>query len=51
MRDNEIDYHALMKEYYDRLAPEYEEHEAFREEAAEDPPVSFTRSRYCRLQE
>src|SRR5215210_699449 len=40
MRDNVIvmDYHERMKEYYDRLAPEYEEHEAFREEAAEDLP-------------
>ena len=39
-RDNEIvmDYHARMKEYYDRLAPEYEENQASREEAAEDLP-------------
>lgn len=40
MRDNEIamDYHDRMKEYYDRLAPEYEDNEASREEAAEDLP-------------
>ena len=40
MRDNEIamDHHERMKEYYDRLAPEYEENEAVREEATEDLP-------------
>ena len=33
-----MDYHERMKEYYDRLAPEYEENQASREEAAEDLP-------------
>ncbi len=33
-----MDYHEHMKQYYDRLASEYEEHEAFREEPAEDLP-------------
>jgi ubiquinone/menaquinone biosynthesis C-methylase UbiE len=28
-----MDYHERMKEYYDRLAPEYEENAAFRAEA------------------
>lgn len=33
-----MDYHERMREYYDRLAPEYEENAAAREEAAEDLP-------------
>jgi len=33
-----MDYHEHIKEYYDRLAPEYEENQASREEAAEDLP-------------
>jgi SAM-dependent methyltransferase len=33
-----MDYHERMKEYYDRLAPEYEENEAARKEALEDIP-------------
>jgi SAM-dependent methyltransferase len=33
-----MDYHEHMKQYYDRLASEYEENEAFREEPAEDLP-------------
>jgi SAM-dependent methyltransferase len=33
-----MDYHEHMRQYYDRLAFEYEEHEAFREEPAEDLP-------------
>jgi SAM-dependent methyltransferase len=33
-----MDYHKRMKEYYDRLAPEYEENQASREEALKDIP-------------
>ncbi len=33
-----MDYHEHMRQYYHRLAPEYEEHEAFREEPVEDLP-------------
>ncbi len=33
-----MDYHERMKEYYNRLAPEYEENQASREEALEDMP-------------
>jgi ubiquinone/menaquinone biosynthesis C-methylase UbiE len=33
-----MNYHERMKEYYDRLAPEYEDNEAHREEPAEDLP-------------
>jgi SAM-dependent methyltransferase len=33
-----MDYHDHMKQYYDRLASEYEEHEAYREEPSEDLP-------------
>ena len=33
-----MDYQDRMREYYDRLAPEYEENEAARGEAAEDLP-------------
>jgi SAM-dependent methyltransferase len=33
-----MDYHEHMKQYYDRRASEYEEHEAFREEPSEDLP-------------
>jgi ubiquinone/menaquinone biosynthesis C-methylase UbiE len=36
-----MNYHERMKEYYDRLAPEYEENQASREEAAEDLPGLF----------
>jgi SAM-dependent methyltransferase len=36
-----VDYHEHMKHYYDRLASEYEENEAFREEPAEDLPGLF----------
>jgi len=36
-----MDYHKRMKEYYDRLAPDYEENQASREEAAEDLPGLF----------
>jgi SAM-dependent methyltransferase len=33
-----MDYHEHMKQYYDRLASEYEQNEAFREEPSEDLP-------------
>jgi len=33
-----MDYHEHMKQYYDGLASEYEENEAFREEPSEDLP-------------
>ena len=33
-----MDYHEHMKQYYDRLASEYEEHNAFREEPSEELP-------------
>ena len=33
-----MDYHERMKQYYDRLAPEYEENAAARKEAFEDIP-------------
>jgi SAM-dependent methyltransferase len=33
-----MDYHEHMKQYYDRLASEYEHNEAFREEPTEDLP-------------
>ena len=33
-----MDYHEHMKQYYDRRASEYEEHNAFREEPSEDLP-------------
>jgi demethylmenaquinone methyltransferase/2-methoxy-6-polyprenyl-1,4-benzoquinol methylase len=36
-----MDYHEHMKQYYDRLAFEYEENEASREEPAEDLPGLF----------
>jgi ubiquinone/menaquinone biosynthesis C-methylase UbiE len=36
-----MNYHERMKEYYDRLAPEYEENQASREESAEDLPGLF----------
>ena len=36
-----MDYHDHMKQYYDRLASEYEENEAHREEPAEDLPGLF----------
>ncbi len=36
-----MDYHQHMKQYYDRLAPEYEAHEAYREEPSEDLPGLF----------
>ena len=36
-----MDYHEHMKQYYDRLAFEYEENEASREEPAEDLPALF----------
>jgi SAM-dependent methyltransferase len=34
-----MDYHEHMKQYYDRLASEYEHNEAFREEPSEDLPT------------
>src|SRR3712207_4791084 len=34
-----MDYHEHMKQYYDLLASEYEENEAFREEPSEDLPA------------
>lgn len=34
-----MDYHDHMKQYYDRLASEYEHNEAFREEPSEDLPA------------
>ena len=34
-----MDYHEHMKHYYDRLASEYEQNEALREEPAEDLPA------------
>jgi len=36
-----MDYHAHMKQYYDRLASQYEQNEAFREEPSEDLPGLF----------
>jgi ubiquinone/menaquinone biosynthesis C-methylase UbiE len=36
-----MDYHEHMKLYYDRLASEYEENDASREEPAEDLPGLF----------
>ena len=36
-----MDYHEHMKQYYDRLAHEYEENEASRKEPAEDLPALF----------
>jgi SAM-dependent methyltransferase len=36
-----MDYHEHMKQYYDRLASEYEQNEAFREEPSEDLPGLF----------
>ena len=33
-----MNYHEHMKQYYDRLASEYEEHDAYREEPSEDLP-------------
>ena len=33
-----MNYHEHMRQYYDRLASEYEEHEAYREEPSEDLP-------------
>jgi len=39
-----MDYHEHMKHYYDRLASEYEQNEAFREEPSEDLPGLLTRS-------
>ena len=36
-----MDYHEHMKQYYDRLASQYEQNEAFREEPSEDLPGLF----------
>lgn len=36
-----MDYHEHMKQYYDRLASEYEQNEAYREEPSEDLPGLF----------
>jgi SAM-dependent methyltransferase len=36
-----MDYHEHMKQYYDRLASEYEENEASRKDPAEDLPALF----------